>query len=196
MMDKNKHLCNWIPIAMPFTSWHISPPPFNNSLYGFFPILAPMVLKFYDSLSLFQCPPSYILTKRKAQEVFPQLEEKNIKYCAVFYEAQHNDARTNLAIAMTAAEKGAAIANYVEMIDTVRDETSGKVIGVRALDRMTGNVFEIRANKVVFAGGPFTDSLRELEVDKSMKADMTKAVHGSSGTHIVLPGYYCPNEVR
>ena len=35
-----------------------------------------------------------------------------LKYCAVFYEGQHNDARTNLAIAMTAAEKGADIANY------------------------------------------------------------------------------------
>jgi glycerol-3-phosphate dehydrogenase len=155
-----------------------------------------MVLKYYDALSFFKCPPSYILTKREAQEVFPQLEEKNIKYCAVFYEAQHNDARTNLAIAMTAAEKGAAIANYVEMIDTIKDETTGKVIGVHALDRMTGKVFGIRANKVVFAGGPFTDSLRELEVDESKRSDMPKAVRGAWGTHIVLPGYYCSNEVR
>lgn len=154
-----------------------------------------MVLKFYDSLSFFQCPPSYILTKKKAEEVFPQLEEQNIKYCAVFYEAQHNDARTNIAIAMTAAEKGAAIANYVEMIDTIKDKSTGKVIGVHALDRMTGKVFEIRANKVVFAGGPFTDSLREMEVDESKKEEMPQAVRGASGTHIVLPGYYCPNEV-
>ncbi len=197
MMDQQRHLCNWVPIAMPFTEWHISPPPFKHPLFGFFPILAPPVLKIYDSLSFFKCPPSFIMTKRKAREVFPQLEEKDLKYCAVFYEAQHNDARTNVAIAMTAAEKGATIANYVEMVDTIKNPSTGKVIGVHAVDRMTGNSFEIRAKNVIFAGGPFTDSMREMEMDSDEgKKQMPKAVRGASGTHIVLPGYYCPNEVR
>ena len=52
--------------------------------------------------------------KKEAQAKFPQLNKKDIKYCAVFYEGQHNDARTNLAIALSAAEKGADIANYGE----------------------------------------------------------------------------------
>mmetsp|Transcript_13446 Transcript_13446/g.37839 ORF Transcript_13446/g.37839 Transcript_13446/m.37839 type:complete len:786 (+) Transcript_13446:154-2511(+) len=196
MMDKQRHLCNWVPIAMPFTEWHISPPPFKHPLFGLFPILAPPVLKIYDSLSYFQCPPSFIMTTKKAREVFPQLEEKDLKYCAVFYEAQHNDARTNVAIAMTAAEKGAAITNYVEMVDTIKDPSTGKVIGVHAVDRMTGNAFEIRAKRVIFAGGPFTDGLREMEVDtEDQRKKMPSAVRGASGTHIVLPGYYCPNEM-
>jgi len=196
MMDQQRHLCNWVPIAMPFTEWFISPPPFKHPLFSLFPILAPPVLKIYDSLSFFKCPPSFIMTKSKVREVFPQLEEKDLKYCAVFYEAQHNDARTNVAIAMTAAEKGAAITNYVEMMDTIKDPSTGKVIGVRAVDRMTGNTFEIRAKRVVFAGGPFTDSLREMEVDtEEARERMPGAVRGASGTHIVLPGYYCPNEM-
>ena len=52
--------------------------------------------------------------KKEARAKFPQLNKKDIKYCAVFYEGQHNDARTNLAIALSAAEKGADIANYGE----------------------------------------------------------------------------------
>ena len=196
MMDQNQHLCNWVPICMPFTEWHISPPPFKHPLFGFFPILAPPVLKIYDALSFFKCPPSFIMSSSKAKEVFPQLSTKDLKYCAVFYEAQHNDARTNVAIAMTAAEKGATIANYVEMIDTIKDPSTGKVIGVLAVDRMTGETFEIRAKRVVFAGGPFTDGLREMEVDSEEdKEKMPKAVRGASGTHIVLPSYYCPNEM-
>uniref|UniRef100_A0A7S4AW37 Glycerol-3-phosphate dehydrogenase n=1 Tax=Pseudo-nitzschia australis TaxID=44445 RepID=A0A7S4AW37_9STRA len=196
MMDQQRHLCNWVPIAMPFTEWHVSPPPFKHPLFSFFPILAPPVLKIYDSLSYFQCPPSFIMTKKKAREIFPQLEDKDLKYCAVFYEAQHNDARTNIAIAMTAAEKGAAITNYVEMINTIKDPSTGKVIGVHAIDRMTGNSFEIRAKRVIFAGGPFTDSMREMEVDtEEAREKMPAAVRGASGTHIVLPGYYCPNEM-
>jgi hypothetical protein len=192
MMTKQRHLCNWIPIAIPFTTWHVSPPPFDHGLFGFFPVLAPAVLKFYDSLSFFQCPPSYIMTKSRAREVFPQLKDSDIKYCAVFYEAQHNDARTNLAIAMTAAEKGAAIANYVEMTETIKDG-DGRVVGVVAVDRTTGRRMEIRARRVVFAGGPFTDGLRELEAKEGQ--EIQPAVRGAAGTHIVLPGYYCPHEV-
>jgi glycerol-3-phosphate dehydrogenase len=194
MMEKQEHLCNWIPIAIPFNTWHISPAPFGHWLYGFFPVLAPFVLKFYDALSFFQCPPSYIMTSSKAKSSFPQLNDDDIKYCAVFYEAQHNDARTNIAIALSAAEHGATIANYVEMTKMIRDPGTGKIVGVEALDRMTNKAFAIKAKKVVFAGGPFTDSLREMEVSGTDK-QMQPAVRGAHGTHIVLPGYYCSHEV-
>jgi glycerol-3-phosphate dehydrogenase len=195
MMEKQEHLCNWVPIAIPFDRWHVSPPPFDHWLYGFFPVLAPAVLKFYDALSFFQCPPSYIMTSNKAKSVFPQLNDKHIRYCAVFYEAQHNDARTNVAIALSAIEHGAAVANYVEMTTVITDPLAGKVVGVEAVDRMSGRSLAIKAKKVVFAGGPFTDALRESEVSGTDKHIMP-AVRGAYGTHIVLPGYYCSSEVR
>jgi len=190
MMEKQNHLCNWIPIAIPFDKWYVTPAPFGHPLFSFFPVLAPFVLKFYDALSSFQCPPSYILTPNKAKVVFPQLSQDNLKYCAVFYEAQHDDARTNLAIAMSAAEHGADIANYVQMVDTIKDQ-AGKVVAVTAKDRMTGKSFEIRAKKIVFCGGPFTDDLRKLENG----SDVQPAVRGAHGTHIVLPGYFCPSDI-
>lgn len=37
-----------------------------------------------------------------------------MKYVSVFYEGEHNDARTNLCIAFTAAMYGAAISNYAK----------------------------------------------------------------------------------
>ena len=124
---------------------------------------------------------------------FPQLNKKDIKYCAVFYEGQHNDARTNVAIAMTAAEKGANIANYVEMANCIFDD-AGKVIGVEAHDRVSGDNFKIYAKNIIFAGGPFTDAMRQKESqeDESVKG----AVQGASGSHVVLPGYYAPRQVR
>ena len=82
------------------------------------------------------------------------------------------------------------------MTDTITDPATGKAVGIRAMDRMTGKSMEIRANKVVFAGGPFTDSLREMETSSDDKNNkMQSAVRGASGTHIVLPGYYCSNQV-
>ena len=192
MLEKQRHLTNWVPIVCPFTEWHIWPPPFDHWLFSFFPILAPVVFKFYDGLSQFTCPPSFIMTKKESRIKFPQLNEQDIKYCAVFYEGQHNDARTNLAIALSAAEKGAHIANYCEMTQGIFDE-SGKVVGVKACDRITGKTFEIYSKHIIFAGGPFTDALRQHE-DGTSKP-VKPAVMGASGSHIVLPGYYAPHDM-
>lgn len=193
MVEKQSHLTNWVPIAMPFTKLHISPAPFNHPLFGFFPVLAPFILKVYDSMSGFTCPPSYVMGKAKSKEAFPQLAERDIKFCSVFYEAQHNDARTNIAIALSAAEHGAHISNYVEMVDVIRDEGGKTVIGVRALDRMSNKEFDVYSKKVVFAGGPFTDLLREME--EKDESNLKPAVAGASGTHVILPGYYCPKNI-
>jgi glycerol-3-phosphate dehydrogenase len=46
------------------------------------------------------------MTPSRARRKFPQLANSTIKYCPVFYEGQHDDARTNLAIAQTAAKEG------------------------------------------------------------------------------------------
>ena len=57
------------------------------------------------------------------------------------------------------------------------------------LDRVTNERFDVRAKAVVFCGGPYTDALRKLGDEKA-----EDAVAGASGTHVVLPGYYCPRD--
>ena len=47
-----------------------------------------------------------------------------MKYVSVFYEGEHNDARTNLCIAFTAAMYGAAIANYAKALG-LRGDSNG-----------------------------------------------------------------------
>jgi len=196
MTTKNQHLCHWIPIAVPFNSWFMTnPAPMNFSLYACFPLVAPLVFKAYDALSGFSCPPSYIMRPSAVTEYFPQLKADALKYCAVFYEAQHNDSRTNLAIALTAAQKGAHICNYVAATELLQDE-DGRVTGAVVVDRMTQESFPIRAKKVIFAGGPFTDGLRNMEVvqkqDENESSQVKSAVRGASGTHVVLPGHFVP----
>lgn len=51
----------------------------------------------------FRAPPSHVMTKARTLRKFPQLDDR-VKYCMVFYEGQHDDSRTNLAIALTAVE--------------------------------------------------------------------------------------------
>ena len=195
MMETNPHLCSWQPIALPFSEWFIKPYPFGHPAFGFFPILSPLVFKLYDAMSAFSCPPSYVVGRRRARDMFPQLsrESKGINYIQVFYEAMHNDARTNVAIALTAAEKGAAVANYCEVVDLLKDD-GGVVIGAEVLDRVSGDRFDVLAKAVVLCGGPFTDGMRRLERTDPDRP-FEPAVRGGSGTHIVLPGYYCPKDM-
>ena len=57
-------------------------------------------------------------------------------------QGQHNDARMNLAIALTATRHGAAVANYTEVVRLLKknDPETGKekVCGARCRDVVTG----------------------------------------------------------
>lgn len=118
------------------------------------------------------------MTPSRARRKFPQLANSDIKYCPIFYEGQHDDARTNLAIAQTAAKEGAMIANYCEVVSLLRHENidgaaistgkkSGKVVGATVKDVLSGKTFNVKAKTILFCGGPFTDELRKLEDPKS-----------------------------
>lgn len=129
------------------------------------------------------------MTAKRAERKFPELNTKEMKYCSVFYEGIHDDARTNLAIAQTAAMKGADIVNYCEVISFLKEDPqdSNLITGAMVRDYQTKEVFPIYAKSILFCGGPFTDELRKLEDEKAKEA-----VTGASGIHIVLPNYYNP----
>jgi glycerol-3-phosphate dehydrogenase len=147
----------------------------------------------------------------RAKRKFPQLANNNIKYCSVFYEGQHDDARTNLAIAQTAAREGALIANYCNVVRLLRaDEleaatgekfestenqqgnsmSKNKIVAAEIRDEISGKTFILRTKSILFCGGPFTDELRALENPKAKKI-----VNGAGGIHIVLPQYYAPSGI-
>ena len=114
---------------------HPPPPPCQ---FGYYPAalgsfgLFWIFFKFYDSLSGWNVPPSHIMSKARTLRKFPQLVDR-IKYCVVFYEGQHNDARTNVALALTAAAHGATVANHAAMTQLITDDR-GKAVGVRVRD--------------------------------------------------------------
>ena len=64
---------------------------------------------------------------------------------------QHNDARMNLAIAMTAAREGATIANHVEVLSLIKE--GGVVRGAHVRDTLTNKEWDVLARVVVNATG-------------------------------------------
>ena len=106
------------------------------------------------------------MSPARAKRKFPQLAIDEIIYCPVFYEGMHDDARTNLAIAQTAAKEGAAIANYVEAKAFIHEDEKnslGKVIGAVLVDKMTGKEFKVYAKSVLLCGGPCSTPTRAHE---------------------------------
>ena len=102
----------------------------------------------------------------------------------------------NIALALTAAKKGATVANHVEVISLLKEEqtrstgegetdTKQVLCGARMKDKITGKEWEMRARMVVNATGPFTDHVRTMD-----DPNVEKICQPSAGVHIVLPSYY------
>ncbi|KAH8825235.1 FAD dependent oxidoreductase-domain-containing protein [Flagelloscypha sp. PMI_526] len=132
---------------------------------------------------------SYLMSKGKALEQFPMLKSDGLVGAVVYYDGQHNDSRMNISLVMTAVKHGATVANYTEVTSLTKD-SAGKVNGARVRDRLTGQEWDIAAQGVVNATGPFTDEL--MKMDNPSHKDI---VQPSSGIHITLPNYYAPRKM-
>lgn len=133
---------------------------------------------------------SYYLNKKRALELFPMLKRDNLEGAIVYYDGAHNDARMCLSIALTAARRGAYVANHVAVTSLVKDINDDKICGARVKDQLSGKEFNIKARCVVNATGPHTDSIRLMDDPK-----VSKICSPSAGVHIVLPGYYSPQKM-
>ncbi|KAI9568547.1 FAD dependent oxidoreductase-domain-containing protein [Boletus coccyginus] len=129
---------------------------------------------------------SYLMSKGKALEMFPMLKPEGLVGAVVYYDGQHNDARMNIALIMTAVKLGATVANYCGVTE-LHKNAQGKLVGAKVKDELTGREFNVRAKGIINATGPYTDSLLSLD-NPSHKP----IVRPSSGVHITLPAYYAP----
>ncbi|NWU36649.1 GPDM protein, partial [Hylia prasina] len=182
LLHSAPHLSAPLPIMLPVYKWWQLP-------YYW------VGIKLYDLVAGSQClKSSYVLTKSRALELFPMLRRDKLVGAIVYYDGQHNDARMNLAIALTAARYGAATANYTEVRHLLKSTDTGsgrqRVCGVRCRDVLTGKEFDVRAKCVINATGPFTDSVRKMD-----DQEVPNICQPSAGVHIVMPGYYSPDNM-
>lgn len=171
------HLAFALPIMIPVYKWWQVP-------YFW------MGVKAYDVLAGKQnLESSYLLTRGKALEAFPQLNADTLKGAIVYYDGMHNDARMNVSLALSAVELGATVLNHVEVTGIEKDE-NGAIKGVIARDLESDQTIGIAAKAVVNATGPFCDAVRKLDDPKTQSI-----VAPSSGVHIILPGYYSSKQL-
>ena len=173
LLKKNApHLVKNQSFVIPNYKW------WENSFYG-------IGLKVYDwmagSLGL---GPSEFLSKEETLALAPNLDEDGLRGGVLYHDGQFDDARLAIHLAMTAADHGAVVINYMSVEGLMKAD--GKVCGVTAKDQLkdaspSSAFYEIKAKAVINATGIFSDSIVKMD-----DADAEPLISHSQGIHLVF----------
>jgi glycerol-3-phosphate dehydrogenase len=187
----------YLEINMPH---QVFPLPFMIPFYDFTPTprwLMGMGLTFYDMLAwdrnYIDDPDKHLdrkrwLNKEKALQIEPGLNPHGLRGAYHYYDAlNRHPNRSNLEYVLSAASRGAVIANYVACSDFILEETASgkKVMGVIAQDTLGGKDFPIRAKVTINASGPWGD----IVLGKLHKNPVRKLMR-SKGIHLLFPRFH------
>ncbi|QFR28487.1 aerobic glycerol-3-phosphate dehydrogenase [Bacillus thuringiensis] len=109
----------------------------------------------------------------------PLVKKEGLKGDGYYVEYRTDDARLTIEVMKEAIEHGAKAVNYAKVDSFLYKD--GKVCGVRVIDLLDGEVYEVYGKKIVNAAGPWVDTLREK--DNSKKG---KVLQLSKGVHLVI----------
>ena len=127
------------------------------------------------------------LSATSVQKYLPTARTAGLKGGVKYWDGQFDDARLALALARTAAVKGALLVNYCKATDLLYAD--GKVAGLKCEDSFTGQPFQVQAGCVVNATGVWVDALREKDGAANAgdgRRPTRPMVSPSQGVHLVV----------
>ena len=141
----------------------------------------------YDLLAMFRNTHMHgMLSADKAVEREPALRRDGLRGVAVYWDCQMDDARLCLENVIAAAEAGAVVANYMQVVGLSKKE--GKIAGAELVDLETGHKLLVEAEVVINMTGPWMDKIRALDDDHEPMLRTTR------GAHILVPRVHRGNE--
>jgi glycerol-3-phosphate dehydrogenase len=168
------HLVRALAFIVPTYAWWESP------FYG-------LGLKLYNLLSgRNKFGPTRRLTREETLRHLPTIKADGLRGGVVYYDGEFDDARLLVNLVQTAAEQGATVLNYFQLVGLIKD-ADGFVAGVELLDCESGKQASVAARVVVNATGAFSDHVRRLS-DPSARP----AIAPSQGTHLVFDRSFLP----
>jgi glycerol-3-phosphate dehydrogenase len=108
-----------------------------------------------------------------------------------YWDGQFDDARLALALARTAAAKGALLINYCSVTGLMHAD--GKVAGLHVKDGETDQTYDIKAKSVINATGVWVDQFR-MEDGQAIGREVKAMVAPSQGVHIVVERSFLPGD--
>lgn len=147
----------------------------------------------YDLLSLFRAPGFHRSLSRKALlSEIPFLKGEGLKGGFRYFDASMWDDALTVETLRSASKWGAAVANYVEALEPLRD--GARVAGFRVVDRLAvgshdrlavppsgGATVDLRARQVILCAGPWAD-----EVSRRIDPEWKDWLNPSKGVHLVF----------
>ncbi|MFM7331096.1 MAG: FAD-dependent oxidoreductase [Brachymonas sp.] len=173
------HIAQPLPFVMPSYAWWEAP------FYG-------IGLKMYDQLAgKAGLGRTEFLSRSETLKLLPNARENGLTGGVKYWDGQFDDARLALALAKTAAERGAWLMNYCAATGLIHEE--GKVAGLHVQDKETGQSYRVKASCVINAAGVWVDEFRQMDGQQS-KRPVKAMVAPSQGTHLVVDREFMPSD--
>lgn len=171
LLNNAPHLAQPLPFLMPcYHAWQI---PFYWT-----------GLKLYDALAgRRNLGRAEVLSAGMTRKLLPNVMSSGLVGSVKYWDGQFDDARLAIAIARTAAQRGATLLNYCEV--KAIEHLNGRVSGVTVHDNETGHSWSVKASCVINATGVWVDAMREMD-DQAAGRHPQKMVAPSQGVHIVV----------
>ena len=177
LLKNAPHLAQPLPFVMP--SYKLWETPF----YG-------IGLKMYDALAgSAGLGPTEFLGRRETLACLPTARPDGLKGGVKYWDGQFDDARLALALARTAAARGALVVNYCRVTSLLHRD--GKLTGLACRDAETQREFTVAATCVVNATGVWVDELRRQDAE-AMGRQVKPLVAPSQGVHAVVDREFLP----
>lgn len=138
-------------------------------------------LKMYDMMAgKLGLGPSKSLSFEETIESIPTLVQSELKGGVVYHDGQFDDARMAISLALTCADYGGTVLNYMEVTGLLKDDDE-LIEGVVVRDLKNNKNYKLKAKAVINATGVWAD--RVMQMDKPDAKDM---IRPSQGVHLVL----------
>ncbi len=173
------HLAQPLEFVMPSYAWWQTP------FYG-------IGLKMYDLLAgKAGLGATEFLSRSRTLQLLPGLQPAHLTGGVKYWDGQFDDARLALALAKTAASKGALLVNYCAAKDLIHED--GKIAGLVVQDSETGMSYTVKTRCVVNAAGVWVDEFRQQDGHSTQRA-VKAMVAPSQGVHLVVDREFFPSE--
>jgi glycerol-3-phosphate dehydrogenase len=149
-------------------------PIFKESKHSLF--MTRIGLFLYDFLSSFQNTPFKIANFSQTKEAIPELRDQNLKGAGIYHDVVVDDAKLTFEViqdGLLSAESRAM--NYTSLTKYAKN---GENISIETKDSLTGEINVFTCDNIVFAAGPFTDTLlKELNIEWTPQLLPSKGIH-------------------
>jgi glycerol-3-phosphate dehydrogenase len=147
-------------------------------------------LKMYDLLAGSRgLGPTRLLSAAGVQRLLPGVRPDGLVGGIEYWDGQFDDARLAVLLARSAAARGALVVNHCPAVGLVRE--GGRVGGVIARDRASGERFVLKARCVINATGVWVDAIRDFDREPDAPK-RTPMVAPSQGVHLVVERDFLP----